>query len=142
MARRNEVELARTLVAEAKILRVQHQTIRQDLLRQRERSRVLIAQACALVARLPTAAEAKLAARGREPNLRKRNKLFYKHRWLISVNMVAALRRAGVDCNIVVPGTRSESACDRLSPEWERASLGFVDRDAFEPNPPADGTLH
>jgi hypothetical protein len=33
----------------------------------------------------------------------KRNKLAFKNRWLISANVVAALRRAGVDCSIVVP---------------------------------------
>jgi hypothetical protein len=36
---------------------------------------------------------------GRRP---KRNKLFYKHRWLISRNVVIALRRAGVVCDIIV----------------------------------------
>jgi len=34
----------------------------------------------------------------------KRSKLFYKHRWLVSVDVVTALRRAGVVCDIVVPG--------------------------------------
>jgi len=37
------------------------------------------------------------------PKRPKRNKLFYKHRWLISRDVVAALRRAGVVCEIVVP---------------------------------------
>ena len=32
----------------------------------------------------------------------KRNKLFYKNRWLISRHLVIALRRAGVVCDIVV----------------------------------------
>jgi hypothetical protein len=31
------------------------------------------------------------------------NKLAFKNRWLISVDVVAALRRAGVNCDIVVP---------------------------------------
>ena len=35
----------------------------------------------------------------------KRNKLFFKNRWLISANIVTALRRAGVDCDIIVPGS-------------------------------------
>lgn len=34
---------------------------------------------------------------------RKRNKLRFKNRWLISADIVAALRRAGVDCNITIP---------------------------------------
>lgn len=33
----------------------------------------------------------------------KRNKLIFKNRWLISVDVVAALRRAGVNCDIVLP---------------------------------------
>ncbi len=33
----------------------------------------------------------------------KRNKLAYKHRWLISRDIVAALGRAGVECDIIVP---------------------------------------
>ena len=33
----------------------------------------------------------------------KRSKLHYKNRWLISVNVVAALRRAGIDCDIIAP---------------------------------------
>jgi hypothetical protein len=37
---------------------------------------------------------------GRRP---RRNKLVYKNRWLLSVNIVAALRRAGVACDIIVP---------------------------------------
>lgn len=36
----------------------------------------------------------------------KRNRLFYKNRWLISRDMVASLRRAGVECDIVVPALR------------------------------------
>jgi hypothetical protein len=33
----------------------------------------------------------------------RRNKLAFKNRWLISVDVVAALRRAGVVCDIVLP---------------------------------------
>ncbi len=33
----------------------------------------------------------------------KRNKLVFKNRWLISVDVVAALRRAGVNCDIIIP---------------------------------------
>ncbi len=33
----------------------------------------------------------------------RRTKLAYKNRWLISVDVVAALRRAGVDCDILLP---------------------------------------
>jgi hypothetical protein len=33
----------------------------------------------------------------------KRNKLFFKNRWLLSQHLVIALRRAGVVCDIVVP---------------------------------------
>jgi hypothetical protein len=32
----------------------------------------------------------------------KRNKLFFKNRWLLSQHLVIALRRAGVECDIVV----------------------------------------
>ena len=37
------------------------------------------------------------------PGARKRSKLVHKNRWLISVDIVAALRRAGVNCDIVMP---------------------------------------
>jgi hypothetical protein len=41
----------------------------------------------------------------REPSRKpsQRNKLVFKNRWLISVDVVAALRRAGVACDIVLP---------------------------------------
>ena len=44
-----------------------------------------------------------MAVKRARPKRVKRNKLFYKHRWLISRDVVAALRRAGVVCGIVVP---------------------------------------
>lgn len=37
-----------------------------------------------------------------------RNKLAFKNRWLISVDIVAALRRAGVICDIVLPALYQE----------------------------------
>ncbi len=42
---------------------------------------------------------------GDVPRLRKPkpNKLFFKHRWLLSRDIVASLARAGVDCNIILP---------------------------------------
>jgi len=40
--------------------------------------------------------------RPRTPTPR-RSKLSFKNRWLISVDVVAALRRAGVTCDIVIP---------------------------------------
>ncbi len=39
----------------------------------------------------------------------KRNKLVFKNRWLISVDIVAALRRAGVTCDIVLPALYVET---------------------------------
>ncbi len=33
----------------------------------------------------------------------KQNKLAFKHRWLLSRDIVATLARAGVDCNIIIP---------------------------------------
>jgi len=40
---------------------------------------------------------------------RKRNKLFYKNRWLLARHLVLALQRAGVDCNIIVPDHEMQS---------------------------------
>jgi hypothetical protein len=51
----------------------------------------------------------------------RRNKLSYKDRWLISRDVVAALRRAGVACNIIVP--------DRE----ERDALQYVEHDTGKP---------
>ena len=44
-----------------------------------------------------------MAAAREQRSRRKRSKLFYKHRWLVSANMIVALRRAGVVCDIVLP---------------------------------------
>jgi hypothetical protein len=62
---------------------------------------------------------------GREPEVRVRNKrarpnkLVYKDRWLISCDVVAALRRAGVICSIVVPS------------EGDHASQPLLGRDSM-----------
>jgi len=40
----------------------------------------------------------------------KRSKLAFKNRWLISVDVVAALRRAGVNCDIVIPAFYVDAA--------------------------------
>ena len=47
----------------------------------------------------------------------KRNKLVYKDRWLISVNIVAALRRAGVVCDIIAPEASSDGGSTSAEPE-------------------------
>jgi hypothetical protein len=53
------------------------------------------------------------------------NKLKYKNRWLISRDMVAHLRRAGVDCNIVVP-ERIALNEQGLSSPGERAATALI----------------
>jgi hypothetical protein len=72
-----------------------------------------LAQAQALARRLDGCCAKFAAARVQDPagplaRRSKRNKLVHKNRWLISVNVVAALRRAGVDCDIVVPPEAGE----------------------------------
>ena len=47
----------------------------------------------------------------------RRNKLCYKNRWLISVDVVAALRRAGIECDIVV---LNDDGVPKLSGDVER----------------------
>jgi hypothetical protein len=47
----------------------------------------------------------------RESRTFRRNKLAFKNRWLISVDVVAALRRAGVVCDIVLPPLYLDPAC-------------------------------
>src|SRR5208337_4865334 len=53
----------------------------------------------------PTGREAGVAAGQQTARINppRRNKLAFKNRWLISVDIIAALRRAGVICDIVVP---------------------------------------
>jgi len=36
------------------------------------------------------------------PERRTPNKPVYKNRWLISADVVAALKRAGIECNIII----------------------------------------
>jgi hypothetical protein len=141
MTYRSGADLAGTLIATARTLTRRQQAVWQDLQREMQRSRVLIEQSRTLMAQLSAAAEPGPAALRRGPKVRKRNKLFYKHRWLVSASVVAALRRAGVDCNIVVPAGANASS-DRLSPDWERASLGLVDEGTLGPDMPSGGTLH
>jgi hypothetical protein len=141
MTYRSGADLAWTLIATARTLTRRQQAVWQDLQREMRRSRILIEQSRTLMSQLSAAAEPDPAAVRRGPQVWKRNKLFYKHRWLVSANVVAALRRAGVDCNIVVPAGASASS-DRLSPDWERASLGLVDEGTPEPDMSSDGTLH
>jgi hypothetical protein len=65
-----------------------------------EQSRRALAESRRTLERLASALEPRLPAPRTKP---KRNKLSYKNRWLISPNIVNALRRAGVECNILVP---------------------------------------
>jgi hypothetical protein len=52
------------------------------------------------------------------------NKLVYKNRWLISRDVVAHLKRAGVDCNIIVPAriALTQNAVSRS----QRAALALI----------------
>jgi hypothetical protein len=52
----------------------------------------------------------------------KSHKLSYKNRWLISRDIVAHLRRAGVVCNIIVPKRIALAQYGAMSP-GERAAL-------------------
>lgn len=49
------------------------------------------------------------------------NKLLQKNRWLISRDIVAHLRRAGVDCNIIIPESTA-MVQDRVMSRREQAS--------------------
>ena len=55
----------------------------------------------------------------------KSNKLKYKNRWLISRDVVAHLRRAGVVCNIIVP-ERIALAQEGVMSPGERAALALT----------------
>jgi hypothetical protein len=69
-----------------------------------KQSRMAVARSYQVLERLSACAgEPPMVAKRARPKRPKRNKLFYKHRWLISRDVVAALRRAGVVCGIVVP---------------------------------------
>jgi hypothetical protein len=76
----------------------------------------------------------------------KRNKLFYKNRWLISQHLVIALRRAGVVCDIVVAdrdGNIASLPTGHLSPRQRRdlalrCSSSDLDADLIEADPELD----
>lgn len=104
--------------------------LKSDAERECRRSQALIAEARRLLERM-TEHPASPPSEVREPIRPRRNKLFYKHRWLISANMIAALRRAGVDCNIVLPAAVT-AADDR--PTSETVWTG--------PEKSSDETLH
>jgi hypothetical protein len=53
------------------------------------------------------------------------NKLKYKNRWLISRDVVAHLRRAGVVCNIIVP-ERIALAQEGVMSPGGRAALALI----------------
>jgi hypothetical protein len=55
-----------------------------------------------------------------EPHRRSSSKLRHKNRWLISRDVVAHLRRAGVVCNIVVPDRSIGTS------PGERAALSLI----------------
>jgi hypothetical protein len=94
------VAKARDFVAHSKTLRAKV----EDDVRQ---SRRQVADAPRPVERKPgDTGEAGTLAQRRHNRPPKRNKLVYKNRWLISVNIVASLRRAGVACDIIAPGRR------------------------------------
>jgi hypothetical protein len=67
-----------------------------------------------------------LKTKSAEPQRRPKNhKLKYKNRWLISRDVVAHLRRAGVDCNIIVPERIALTEEGLLSP-GERAAMALI----------------
>ena len=70
-----------------------------------------------LSARPETAREPGPVAQRRRKRPPKRNKLVYKDRWLISVNIVAALRRAGIVCDIIAPEASSDGGSTSAEPE-------------------------
>ena len=78
------------------------QATRADVASERDRSRALIAEARRLLARIAERSPSN-PIDARKPMRPKRSRLSYKHRWLVARDVVVALRRAGVDCNIVVP---------------------------------------
>jgi hypothetical protein len=78
--------------------------------------------------------EAGTLAQRRHDRPPRRNKLVYKNRWLISVNIIASLRRAGVVCDIIAPeassGGGSTAALSRLDPAASTAEPEDVLRQA------------
>jgi hypothetical protein len=58
------------------------------------------------------------------PQRRPTSKLRHKNRWLISRDIVAHLRRAGVACNIIVPD-RIALTQEGMSP-GERATISLI----------------
>jgi hypothetical protein len=122
------VAKARDLVAHSKTLRAKV----EDDVRQ---SRRQVADAPRPVERKPgDTGEAGTLAQRRHNRPPKRNKLVYKNRWLISVNIIASLRRAGVVCDIIAPeassGGASTAALSRLDPAASTAEPEDVARQA------------
>jgi hypothetical protein len=94
---------ARATIASSRALLTLSISGLDEIYRRIERSHATIAESRrrldALGARAP---EPKIPVPRNPRRQPKRNKLSFKDRWLISVNVVAALRRAGVVCDIVV----------------------------------------
>jgi hypothetical protein len=116
----NEAAAMRALSADIRRLSDWHWRLNADLLDAIDRSRELLAQTQRL---LDAVHSIELPHRPLPRQARqrpKRNRLHYKHRWLISANVVAALRRAGVDCDIIVPVQDDRPA---LAPRPPRLAL-------------------
>jgi hypothetical protein len=67
----------------------------------------------------------------------KSNKLKYKNRWLISRDVVAHLRRAGVVCNIIVPERIAPTQDGAMSP-GERAAMALINSGVRADDPALD----
>jgi hypothetical protein len=114
-------ESCRRAYEQSRVLREQSRALQLRSLALQERSRTLIERCLALNAIRPNwlhhdcspdarprggdaVAPPPLAARASKRKAPRRNKLLHKNRWLISVDIVASLGRAGVDCDILIPG--------------------------------------
>jgi hypothetical protein len=89
-----------------------------ELQKETARSRQLLAESRRLLARSAAAAPPEATPpRRKRP---KRNKLSFKNRWLVAADVFAALRRAGVACDIIVPDPDDRalsSTLDQSPPE-------------------------
>jgi hypothetical protein len=95
------LNLARTAVVDSRALLARSAALLAETYVAISRGRTAIANSRRLLA-IDAGVPAPETVRPDRRERRKHNKLVYKDRWLISCDVVAALRRAGVICNIMV----------------------------------------
>jgi hypothetical protein len=120
--------------AKAKAFIAQSDTGRSEIEAEAERSRELMAGARPILQHRPGDAGTPGPVPQRKQKRRpKQNKLVYKNRWLISINIVAALRRAGVICDIVTPPKLDGGATASKRPQLDQATSSPGPEDVARP---------